>query len=276
MHCCFGVPSAILSLWAVPISSPGGPCRRARMGLPRRYVTWPCPSNVDFSGSSGYSPKSAHCTSRILFRFPSGLVFCCLRADCLRTFHFQRCLCSGVCQKPPSSLPRRSRGSHPRRSAFFAFFDPRTHPPLLQYTKSSLTDLLMPEYGRLLQDDPTGSASAASLTVNLRSVMHRDIRDSAWLTPYPWHDCVLFPEVSFAGRRRLALAVGAGRHEEHVHDHTPSDVSIGRAGQRATRCSQPTGKEGWGVTRRRRGKRPGGLRPLVRRGLAHWLLSPST
>jgi len=53
---------------------------------------------------------------------------------------------------------------------------------------------------RLLQDHPSGSARAATLTVNLRSVMHRDIRDSAWLTAYPKYDCVLFPEVSFAGQ----------------------------------------------------------------------------
>jgi len=86
-----------------------------------------------------------------------------------------------------------------------------------------------------------GSANAASLTVSLHSVMHRDIRDSAWLSDFKTYDCLLFPEVAPAGMwhrvtpspcfRALQLghgfsAITAITHTCLLADRSVNDVSL--------------------------------------------------
>jgi len=89
----------------------------------------------------------------------------------------------------------------------WVFFMKICHPSLLvsslpagmpQHTESVVSEFFMPtdDY-RLLQDSSSG-AHAASLTLNLHSVMHRDLRELLW-PGLPRHDCILFPEIAAAG-----------------------------------------------------------------------------
>jgi len=60
----------------------------------------------------------------------------------------------------------------------------------------------MPTTNSTLLQDNLGSP-AASLSLNLRSVMHRDLREWLFLPGYGKHDGVLFPEITFSGRLAL-------------------------------------------------------------------------
>jgi len=95
---------------------------------------------------------------------------------------------------------------------------------LPQYTESSVSEFFMPSDSRLLQDGLDGTP-AASLTIDLRSVMHRDLRTVRWLSEYPNDlDCILFPEVVFAGLSCTHLPYHDGGESLHKHTTRPRCV----------------------------------------------------